>query len=560
MQPLQTQAEYKQPTPDEAWALIQYYDNGHHVEFVQDVLGRSPWSKQSEIISDVFKYPVVAVKSCNAAGKSDLASDVALAFLMCKPNSIVITTAPTWRQVKDVIWRYIRGKHAKAPVKLSEAQCNQVGLDLSEEWFAVGLSTKDSEKFFGYHADDILVIIDEASGVEEEIWVGVDAVTPNLNAHVLAIGNPTNPDGRFYRMFQDPLVKKHTITVFDTPNFTANGIHNIEQLVSYFTPPMDADSTEQILYIVEQQKKLKTPIPALISPMTVYRRYIQWGTEHPMWEALIMAEFPTQASTSLIPLGLIMKSMDVWKQIKQTEKDRAFAKEVEKKPEWNIRKGLMWSYGVDVARFGDDSTVLFPTLGGMAEKPHAWSKVDLTISVDRILEKLSENKFIDRYSAILRVDDIGVGGGVSDMLNKLKRDNPDKYFFNVHRINFSAGTSNPDKWFNLRTEIYDKLAQMFIDHEIAIPDDEELAAELATIRVKYVGKDNQIKQVEAKADIKARLKRSPDKADALAMAMFSGGASSWKDIPEKDKVTAQATRPVTADLQSYSSTGAGSGY
>jgi phage terminase large subunit len=556
MQPLaETPA---QPTADEAWNLIQYYDNNRHVEFVRDVLGRNPWSKQAEIITDVFKYPVVAVKSCNAAGKSDLASDVALTFLMCKPFSIVITTAPTWRQVKDVIWRYIRGKHAKAPVKLTEAQCNQVGLDINEDWYAVGLSTKDSEKFFGYHADDILVIIDEASGVEEEIWVGVDAVTPNLNAHVLAIGNPTNPDGRFYRMFQDPLVKKHTITVFDTPNFTANGILNIEQLVSYFTPPPNLDSeSEQIMYIIEQQKKLKTPIPALISPMTVYRRYIQWGPEHPMWEALIMAQFPSQASTALIPLGLVLKSVDVWKQIKQAEKDAAFAKEVDKRPEWTIKKGISWNYGVDVARFGDDSTVIAPAKGGMVEKLVAWSKVDTSITVEKIMQNIS----VMDFKASIRVDDIGVGGGVSDQLNKLKRDNPDKYHYSVLRMNFAAGTTNPAKWFNLRAEVYDKLADMFLNHEIAIPDDEELVSELATIRVKYVGKDNQIKQVEPKAQIKDRLKRSPDRADALAMAMYSGGAGSWSDIPEKDPETAAAARPHTADLsQHYSSTGVGSGY
>lgn len=543
----------KQITPDEAWDLIQYYDNGRHVEFVRDVLGREPWSKQAEIIEDVFNYPIVSVKSCNAAGKSDLASDVALTFLMCKPNSIVITTAPTWRQVKDVIWRYIRTKHAKAPVKLSTAQCNQVGLDLSEEWFAVGLSTKDAEKFFGYHADDILVIVDEASGVEEEIYTGVDAVTPNLNAHVLMIGNPTNPDGRFYKSFQDPLVKTHTITVFDTPNFTANGITNVEQLIEMFTAPPEIDP---ILFIVEQQKKLKSPIPALISPMTVYRRYVQWGTEHPLWEALIMAQFPSQSSTALIPLGLILKSVEVWRQIKQAEKDKALAKEISKRPEWNIKQDGHWNYGVDVARFGDDTTVLAPAKGGMVEKMISWSKVDTSVTTERIMTEISQHDFW----ATIRVDDIGVGGGVSDQLNKYLRDDPQKYHFKVHRINAAAGTSNPVKWYNLRTEMFDKLAEMFINHEIAIPDDDELVAELATIRVKYVGKDSQIKQVEAKADIKDRLKRSPDKADALAMAMFHGQSGSWSDIPPKDPKQQNDNRPITADLPIRNPYSVGSGY
>jgi phage terminase large subunit len=526
MQPQQTAP---QTTPDEAWDLIQYYDNGRHVEFVRDVLGRRPWSKQSEIIADVFAYPIVAVKSCNAAGKSDLASDVALTFLMCKPNSIVITTAPTWRQVKDVIWRYIRTKHAKAPIKLSDKQCNQVGLDLSEEWFAIGLSTRDAEKFFGYHADDILVIVDEASGVEEEIYIGVDAVTPNLNAHVLMIGNPTNPEGRFYKAFQDPLVRKHTITVFDTPNFTANGISTVEQLVGHFTPPADLEKeSDQITYMVNQQKKLESPIPALISPMTVYRRYIQWGEEHPMWEALIMAQFPSQASTALIPLGLILKSVEVWKQIEKAKKDKAFAREVDKKPEWNIKTEGIHEYGIDVARFGDDTNVVFPKTGGLIHKPLQWGKVDTSITTERIVSAISA----DDWRAVLRVDDIGVGGGVTDQLRKLKRDNPTKYHFRVVPVNFSAGTTNPQKWFNLRTETYDNLADMFINHEIAIPEDEDLIAELAAIRVEYTGKDAQIKKVEAKANIKDRLKRSPDKADALALACAKTHTGNWDHVED----------------------------
>lgn len=527
-------------SPTQALELIQYYDNGRHVEFVRDVLGRNPWSKQEQIINDVFKYKVVAVKSCNAAGKSDVASDVALTFLNCKPFSIVITTAPTWRQVKDVLWRYIRTKYGNAPIKLSEKQCNQVGLDYRDDWFAVGLSTKDSEKFFGYHADDILVIVDEASGVEEEIYVGVDAVTPNLNAHVLMIGNPTNPDGRFYQAFNDPLVKKHTISVFDTPNFTANNINDLETLLELFTPPA---GVEPIEHITQVQKQLVMPIPALISPDTVYRRYIQWGTEHPMWEALIMGEFPSQATTALIPLGLILKSRDVWLQINAAEKDKELGEEIKKRPEWNIERAGMLHYGVDVARFGDDSTVNLPRDGGYVHRPTSWSKVDTTITTERIIESIS----LADWKAKIKVDDTGVGGGVTDQLRKLLRDEPDKYHYTVVPINNAGGTRNPKKWFNLRSEIFDELAQLFRDHKIAIPDDEDLIAELATIRIQYVGKESNILQVEAKQKIKERLGRSPDKADALALAFAREPLVVKK---QEQEVTVQQQREQEQRLQS----------
>lgn len=536
-------------TPDQAYDLMRYYDDGRHVEFVRDVLGRNPWEKQAEIIEDVFKYKVVAVKSCNAAGKSDVASDIALAFLNLKPFSIVITTAPTWRQVKDVLWRYIRSKYGAAPIKLSEKQCNQVGLDYRDDWFAVGLSTKDAEKFFGYHADDILVIVDEASGVEEEIYTGVDAVTPNLNAHVLMIGNPTNPDGRFYQAFNDPLVKKHTISVFDTPNFTANGIRNLDDLLTLFTPPPGIEALD---HMTEVQRSLNMPIPALISPDTVYRRYIQWGPEHPMWEALIMGEFPSQATTALIPLGLILKSRDVWLQIEAAKKDKELGKEIAKRPEWNIQIDPHAEYGIDVARFGDDTTVVFPRNGGYVHPAKSWSKADTTVTTQRVIDSLS----LDDWKARLKVDDTGVGGGVTDQLRKYKREEPEKYLYHVVPINNSGGTRNPAKWFNLRSEIYDELAQLFKDHAIAIPDDEDLIAELATIRIQYVGKDSNILQVEAKQKIKERLKRSPDRADALALAFARGPLV--REEPKDQSVDelrrreqrAGALRPVTGRLSS----------
>jgi phage terminase large subunit len=508
-------------TEQEAVEIFQFYEEQPKAVFIQDFLGSDLWNLQSEIANAVFTYPLVAVKSCNASGKSYISARIALAFLTLKPGSIVITTAPTWRQVKDVLWREIRTALKMSPYKLTDKQANQVGLDISEDWFAVGLSTKDAEKFFGYHADDILVIVDEASGIEEEVYVGVDAVTPNVNAHVLMIGNPTNPDGRFYKAFNDPLVKKFTISAFDTPNFTANNIHTLDDLINLFTPPIGVDELEHLVVV---QKSLKLPYPALINPANVYRRYLQWGDEHPMWEALIMGQFPSQASSSLIPLGLILKSVEVWKQINAAKKD----KEMAKKPEWNIKTSETYEYGLDVARFGDDSNVLFPKKGGYIEKAKKWAKVDTSITTDRVIESLS----LEDWKAVIRVDDIGVGGAVTDQLKRRKQENPEKYHYTVIPVNFAAGTTKPEKYYNLRTETYDNLAQMFINHEIAIPDDEELIAELATIRVEFTGKDTNIKKIEAKEKIKERLGRSPDKADALALACAKSGRGSWDEIYE----------------------------
>jgi phage terminase large subunit len=258
-----------QITRKDAQYIIDVYKQIPHI-YVQDMFQCEPWALQNDIVQAVFENPLVGVASCNAAGKSWLAARVALAFLELHPNSIVITTAPTWRQVKDVLWREIGTAYAESKFQYGPYNPTQVGLEINKKWFAVGMSTKDREKFFGYHADWILVIVDEASGVEEPIFEGVDAVTPNKNAHVFYIGNPTSLSGRFRKTFDDPLAIKKHISAFDTPNFTANNIKDLDDLLRLYIPPADADPIAHLKKVNDSLIDLPA-YRGLISPGTVYR-------------------------------------------------------------------------------------------------------------------------------------------------------------------------------------------------------------------------------------------------------------------------------------------------
>jgi phage terminase large subunit len=528
-------------SPEEVNELMEYYRDGHQVEFVREILGRDPWEKQREIIKDVFNYKIVSVASCNAAGKSDVASDIALAFLTIHPDSIVITTAPTWRQVKDVLWRYIRTKYKKSIYKLSSAECNQVGLDYGEEWYAIGLSTTDSEKFFGYHADNILVIIDEASGVDEKIFIGVDAVTPNVNAHVLCIGNPTNPSGRFYKWMHDPLVKKHTITVFDTPNFTANNIKNVDDLLELFTPPDGVDAIDHVTAI---QKSLIMPINALISPETVYRRYFEWGTDNPAWQALIMGQFPSQASQSLFPTELVQMAMGMTGTDDDPDSPH-YGESYAKLAGWIIPDGPM-EYGLDMARYGDDNTVLIPRHGGWVNEPIAWGKTSLMESADRVLDQ------IDPLNPDVRVniDDTGNGGGTTDRLRQLSSesftsgDPAHQYQLGAYNFSSKEYMMQPEKFHDITSELYWKLRDWFINKRIAIPYNERLFNELIARRWRVNPSSGKI-QVESKDDYKKRTGgKSPDYSDALALA-FAGGLRKFQlpPTPEQEEEHQESIRP-----------------
>src|SRR5256885_15883562 len=132
--------------------------------FIKDILGAKTWPMQDEIVKSVFTNKLTAVKTGNSAGKSFIAARIALTFLSLFEGSIVITTAPTYRQVKDVLWREFASAVKLSKLKLTDNEVRQTGLDVAEDWFAVGLSTKNPGNFYGYHAAHILVIVDEAGG------------------------------------------------------------------------------------------------------------------------------------------------------------------------------------------------------------------------------------------------------------------------------------------------------------------------------------------------------------------------------------------------------------
>ena len=199
----------------------------------KNFIGEDPWWAQAEILKSLRVNKVTTVRSCHDVGKSYTASRAALDFLTTYEDSIVVTTAPTFRQVEHVIWREIRGAHRKAKVPLG-GKMLKTRLDFSEEWYAIGISTNDPDRFQGFHAKSghILIIVDEAAGVSDAVFTAIDALMTTQGARLLLIGNPTSLSGRFYDSHHKggASTKKIHISCFDTPNFVNNGIRNIRDL------------------------------------------------------------------------------------------------------------------------------------------------------------------------------------------------------------------------------------------------------------------------------------------------------------------------------------------
>ena len=191
----------------------------------KNLFGFDPWSKQQEILKALRKNKRVAVRSCHGVGKTAVAATAVLDFMTEGPCR-VITTAPTWSQVEQLLWREINVRHSKIPGgKDAFGKMFKSSLEVRSDWFAMGLSTDKPERFQGHHAPRMMLVVDEASGIDEAIYEAAEGFLTADEARVLLIGNPTRPAGTFYKAFQkDSGWYPVHMSAFDAPCFTGEKV------------------------------------------------------------------------------------------------------------------------------------------------------------------------------------------------------------------------------------------------------------------------------------------------------------------------------------------------
>lgn len=324
--------------------------------FAENVLKKPLWEKEKEILLAVKNNQEVAVRSCNASGKTFTAARVVHWWLIGYPNSIVITTAPTGRQVREVLWREIRNAVSGIPIYNPE-NVLETKINIGDRWFALGLSTDQPDQFQGFHSPYLLVIVDEASGVHEEIFEAIDGLKPNK---ILLIGNTLRNIGRFATDFKASQVKKLHISAFDTPNV--------------------------------QQKKIV--IPGLITIEDVERIKQRYGEDSDVYRVRILGEFPKAEEDVLITIDEVAQAME---RITQ------------------ILSGFEKKLGVDVARYGQDRTALVVRQMERVVRKETFSNQDLMAIAGQVINIAREEEV--RPENIL-IDVIGYGAGVVDRLKE----------------------------------------------------------------------------------------------------------------------------------------------
>jgi hypothetical protein len=482
------------------------------VGYAHNILGVKLWSKQIEIANAVQKYRRVLVKAGHGVGKTFLAAALVNWHFDSFDPSLTITTAPTWPQVKDVLWSEIND------LRPNDAPGEPLTLRIKDEYspkhLAYGMSPKVSKSsdemgstaMQGRHAEHMLVVLDEGPGIAPEVWMGLDSIATGQSNHILAIGNPTVSHGYFYnaarRAQKDNSWHVITVSTLEHPNIQAQLDGKPPIFPGAVTLDWIEDKLTNPMWCQRVSMNEITPDCFEFPPNSN-----EWYKPKPMAEAKMLGRFPTTQTDNLFNIT----------HIEQARMRETYSEE-DGSTDWDSLNDLPLTVGIDVARHGADKTVLFFRRGWVVFKCEYWIKADLDDSANRALHSiLMVANRDDRVT--VRIDDVGSGGAITDILSTKAPPNWD-----IVPYNGGASPNVPEQYDYLRSETHFAIAQTLADTPVDLSRIEEEDYEMLLSELTSITWDTDARNrryVHKKSKIKSRIGRSPDFADAFVLCMVN---------------------------------------
>lgn len=434
--------------------------------WAKDKLGFTLWSKQVEIADALLKYRRVAVKSGHGVGKSFFASIVVAWWVDTRKNldSIAVSSAPVQDQL-SIIWEYLRAhkiladkRETPLPGRIT-LDNDWRGDDDSERAKGRKPSNTNQHAFQGVHRrNGVLAVLDEGCGIPETIFTAVDAITTGKYDCALVIGNPDDINTPFGNIWKnnDESWYKITINSYDSPNITGEDF-----------PEEDSGG--------------------LVTQAWIDGRKKAWGADSPRFKSKVEGEFSENGTNTLFTVGTLAVGRFTDHIITQ-----------ESRP---------W-LGCDIARMGDDYTVIYTYQDGVLRFLDKWSKTDTVETAAKIVQHAFKTG-----ASEVRIDAVGLGAGVYDQVAKKSEAR-----FETVGIYGNGATSDIDKWINFRAEMYDTMREDMLNGRIDIDEaDTDLNKELGDLEYHFKNSRNSL-QIASKEEIRLKTGKSPDFSDAAAYA------------------------------------------
>jgi phage terminase large subunit len=424
------------------------------VAFVREVFKAEPDEWQKEALEDFRNTKRISLKASKGVGKSTTLSWMIWNFLLTRPHPKIAVTSISGDNLADGLWSELSLWYGKSPMLQAMFTVTKTKIfakENPETWFCSARNwSKSADKsqqaltLAGLHADYILFVIDEVGGIPDSIVATAEAaLAGGKESKLVMAGNTVMASGPLWR--------------------AATSERNLWKVVTINSDPDNPKRSPRvsIQWAREQIEK--------------------YGRDSDYVKVNVFGEFPSQSINALLGVEEVETAMSRAYKIEDFD---------------HAQKRL----GIDVARFGDDDTVIFPRQGLMAYQPVIMKNARTNEIAARVMAAKAkwnaEVEFIDGSG--------GFGAGTVDALIQAGHA--------PQEIHFSSRPTDP-RFFNKRSEMWWNMAE-WIKRGGALPKIPELIKELTTPEYFY---QNGKLRLEEKDSIKERLGKSPDMADALAL-------------------------------------------
>jgi len=416
----------------------------------------------------------MAVASGHGISKSATTAMLVQWIMSTRPDARGVITASTSVQLNSKTWPEIAKWRRRCmtshwwEITTGQGSMRMMSKDRPESWRCDAQTAREeaAESFAGLHAASStpFFIFDESSGVPDSIFEVAQGGTVTGEPHFYSFGNPTRNTGWFHAAFHAQRHRWHTRQI-DSRNVSITNKKQLQEWIDDF------------------------------------------GIDSDFVKVRVRGVFPSASSLQFIARDLVDAAAD---------------------RELFEQRGEAVVVGVDPARFGDDSSVIYTRCGRDA-RTHEVIRlrgVDTMQLASRVAEHVNTLRSSGRF-VVLNVDGGGVGGGVVDRLRSLR--------FEVNEVQFGGKAVDGKKYANKRAEIWGQMREWLEGGAIA--KDEMLASDLTSVEYGFNANDQIM--LERKESMKARGLASPDSADALAITFAvpvpvveDGDAPRW-DRPVK---------------------------
>ena len=482
--------------------------------FIYDFLRARLDKEQQDIVDSVQYNPRTTVASGTARGKDFVAACIALCGMYLTPdfdekgklvgNTKVFLTAPTFRQVNDIMTPEVRRIYRNALFQLpGRLVSSDIRTDY-EEWFLTGFKASDDnmEAWSGLHAAHIMFILTEASGISEVIY---NAIEGNLqgDSRLLLVFNPNILSGYAAKSMMSERFK----------HFRLNSLNatNVVQKKSVIPGQVDYE------WVKDKVKEWTTKITRdeFNEGEGDFEFEGEFYRPNDLFRVKVLGLFPKASEDSLIPYEWIVLANQRWQEL-QAE---------------NYIPTKPCRLGADVAGMGRDASVLCPRHDNYVKQfiaHHSAGKADHMHVAGMIVP------YLQVHGSKAFIDTIGEGAGVFSRLEELgyiprqtPLNDPNYHKGAAYSCKYSEGAAGLHDitgqytFANMRAYCYWALRDWLNPKNgfgAALPPCDEFTEE--AIATKWSFQSNGAILIEKKDEIKKRIKRSPDYMDALANTFY----------------------------------------